>query len=262
MSAPARDRLRHDDGPVAFSSTAAPASLPARILAQARLEARTALRNGEQLLVTLVLPLLALLGVHVTGLLDTPGRSGVDVAAPGVLALAVMSSAFTSTAIATGFERRYDVLAALATTPLGTAGLVLGKALAVLAQLAVQVVVIGGVALALGWSPALSGILPGLVTVGTGAVAFTALALLLAGTARPEATLAAANLLWVLFGALGGTVFPPRWDWIGLLPSGALGEGLRTAFIDGTWDLGALAVLLVWSAAGVLLCLRLFRWRP
>lgn len=262
MSTPARERLTHDDGPVAFASTAAPASLPSRVLAQARLETGTALRNGEQLVVTLVLPLLALIGIHVTGLLDEPGRSGLDVATPGVLALAVMSSAFTSTAIATGFERRYDVLAALATTPLGTAGLVLGKALSVLAVLAVQVVVIGGVALALDWAPAFAGLLPALVTVGLGAVTFTALALLLAGTARPEATLAAANLLWVLFGALGGTVFPPRWDWIGLLPSGALGDGLRAALVHGAWDLGALAVLLVWSAAAVLLALRFFRWRP
>lgn len=262
MSAPAREQLTHDDGTVAFPSTAAPASLPARILAQARLETGTALRNGEQLLVTLVLPLLALLGIHVTGLLDTPARNGVDVAAPGVLALAVMSSAFTSTAIATGFERRYDVLAALATTPLGTTGLVLGKALSVLAVLVVQVLAIGGAALALGWSPGPSGLLPALVAVGLGAVAFTALALLLAGTARPEATLAVANLLWVLFGALGGTVFPPRWDWIGLLPSGALGDGLRAALLEGAWDLRALAVLLVWSAAAVLLALRFFRWRP
>jgi len=262
VTAPTTDRARPDDGPLAFPSSAAPASLPARILAQARLETGTALRNGEQLVVTLVLPLLALIGIHVTGLLDEPGRSGLDVATPGVLALAVLSSAFTSTAIATGFERRYDVLAALATTPLGTAGLVLGKALSVLAVLAVQVLVIGGVALALGWAPMFAGLLPALVTIGLGAVAFTALALLLAGTARPEATLAVANLLWVLFGALGGTVFPPRWDGIGLLPSGALGDGLRAAMLDGAWDLGALAVLLVWSAAAVLLALRLFRWRP
>lgn len=262
MSIPVRARPRPDDGTAAFPSAAAPASLPARILAQARLETGTALRNGEQLVVTLVLPLLTLIGIHVTGLLDAPARSGLDVGTPGVLALAVMSSAFTSTAIATGFERRYDVLAALATTPLGTAGLVLGKALSVLAVLVVQVLVIGGAALALGWSPEPSGVLPALVAVSLGAVAFTALALLLAGTARPEATLAVANLLWVLFGALGGTVFPPRWDWIGLLPSGALGDGLRAALLEGAWDLGALAVLLVWSAAAVLLALRLFRWRP
>lgn len=240
----------------------APASLAARVLAQARLETGTALRNGEQLVVTLVLPLLALVGVHVTGLLDAPGRSGLDVATPGVLALAVMSSAFTSTAIATGFERRYDVLAALATTPLGTAGLVLGKALSVLAVLTVQVLVIGSVALALGWSPVPTGLVPALTAIGLGAVAFTALGLLLAGTARPEATLAVANLAWVLLGALGGTVFPPRWPGIGLLPSGALGDGLRTALLEGAWDLDALLVLLLWSAAAVALALRFFRWRP
>lgn len=240
----------------------AAAPLGARIARQAAYETSTALRNGEQLLVTLVLPLLALVGVHLTGLLDAPGRPGLDLAVPGVLALAVISSGFTATAIATGFERRYDVLAALATTPLGTLGLVAGKALSVAVLLVVQTLVIGGVGAALGWRPALAGVVPALVALVLGAVAFTALGLLLAGTARPEATLAGANLLWVLLGALGGTVFPSRWGWVDLLPSGALGSALRAALVDGAWHPSALIVLTAWAAVAVLAALRWFRWRP
>ncbi|MDX2340514.1 ABC transporter permease [Micrococcus sp. M4NT] len=246
--------------------TAAPhagaAPLGSRVARQAAYETGTALRNGEQLMVTLILPLLALIGVHATGLLDAPSRSGLDVAVPGVLALAVISSAFTATAISTGFERRYDVLAALATTPLGTLGLVAGKAASVAVLLVVQTAVIGGVGLALGWRPDPAGILPAAVALVLGAVAFTALGLLLAGTARPEATLAAANLLWVLFGAVGGTVFPARWGWLELLPSGALGAALRGALLDGAWEPLPLVLLVAWTAAAALAALRWFRWRP
>lgn len=246
--------------------TAAPhagaAPLGARVARQAAYETGTALRNGEQLLVTLILPLLALVGMHVTGLLDAPGRSGLDVAVPGVLALAVVSSAFTATAISTGFERRYDVLAALATTPLGTLGLVAGKAVSVIVVLAIQTAVIGGVGLLLGWRPDPAGVVPALLALALGAAAFTALGLLLAGTARPEATLAVANLVWVLLGAVGGTVFPPRWPWIELTPSGALGAALRAAFLDGAWTPGALLALLLWTAAAGAAALRWFRWRP
>lgn len=252
--------------PTAPTASPAPhagaAPLGARVARQAAYETGTALRNGEQLLVTLILPLLALVGIHVTGLLDTPARSGLDVAVPGVLALAVVSSAFTATAISTGFERRYDVLAALAGTPLGTLGLVAGKALSVIAVLGLQTVAIGGVGLLLGWRPDPAGLVPALLALALGAAAFTALGLLLAGTVRPEATLAVANLVWVLLGAVGGTVFPPRWAWLELTPSGALGAALRAALLDGAWAPGALVVLLLWTAAAGAAALRWFRWRP
>lgn len=68
--------------PAGTGAHAGAAPLAARVLRQAGYETGTALRNGEQLLVTVVLPLLALVGVHVTGLLDTPGRSGLDVPCP------------------------------------------------------------------------------------------------------------------------------------------------------------------------------------
>jgi ABC-2 type transport system permease protein len=241
-------------------------SLARRVAAQGRYETVTALRNGEQLLISLILPVMALFGVVWAGLLDRPDVNGVDVAVPGVLALAVLSSALTGQGIATGFDRRYGVLAYLSTTPLGPAGLILGKAVAVLSVLVLQVVVIGGVGLVLGWRPDPAGIPAAVLFFLAGAAAFTALGLFIAGTARPEATLALTNLMWVLMGAVGGVVFPlPESGWLAglavVLPSAALGDGLRAALVTGTLDVGALVTLLAWAVLATAGALRWFKWR-
>lgn len=241
-------------------------SLARRVMAQGRYESVTAIRNGEQLLISLVLPLMALFAVVWSGLMDSAGVRGVDVAVPGVLALAVLSSAFTGQGIATGFDRRYGVLAYLSTTPLGPAGLILGKACAVLAVLLLQVVVIGGIGLVLGWQPVWAGVPWAVLFLILGAASFTALGLLIAGTARPEATLALTNLLWVLLGAVGGAVFPvPAISWFSgiasFLPSAALGDGLRSAFGTGMPDVGALLVLAGWGILATVGALKWFKWR-
>lgn len=243
-----------------------PAPLLRRILLQGRYESLTMLRNGEQLILAVVLPLLALVGLVVTPLLDGLGGSRVNVAVPGILALCAMSTAFTGQGIATGFDRRYGVLRFLSTTPLGRTGLIAGKILAVLAVLALQVAVISAVALPLGWNPPASGWLPGLALLVLGAAAFTALGLLVAGTVRPEATLAITNLLWILFGALGGIVIPAErlpaaaQGIVHYLPSGALGEALREAFLLGTVDFGAALILLAWTVLAGAAAIRWFKW--
>jgi ABC-2 type transport system permease protein len=245
------------------------APLPRRVLAQAGLDARAVLRNGEQLLLTLVLPVLLLVGLAGSPFPDLgPGRR-IDVLAPGVLALAVLSTAFTGQAIATGFDRRYGVLRMLATTPLGRGGLIAGRVLAVLAVEVLQVAVLGGLAVALGWRPAPVGVLLAAPALVLGTVTFVAAGLLLAGTLRSEAVLAGANLAWVLLVALGGVLVPTalmreqagglgglaRW-----LPSGALGDLLRATLGQGRPDLVAVAVLLAWGSVAALAAVRWFRW--
>lgn len=242
------------------------ASLLSKIIAQGRYETRITVTNGEQLLVSIILPLLALAGLHFTGLFDTPdGPSTIDLATPGVLALSVLSSGLTGQGIATGFDRRYGVLQYLSTTPLGPIGLLLGKVVAVLIVQASQLLVIGGVALILGWSPNLTGLLSALVFVVLGAMTFTGLGLLIAGTVRAEATLAITNISWVLLGAVGGVVFPVA-DFAGSvliewLPSAALGNGLRASLIEGTFDGGACVILTVWAVLLGLSTIRWFKWR-
>ncbi|MDQ4046075.1 MAG: ABC transporter permease [Actinomycetota bacterium] len=243
-----------------------PAPLLRRIVLQGKYEAVTMLRNGEQLILAVVLPLLALVGLTVTPLLDGMGDTRVNVAVPGILALCAMSTAFTGQGISTGFDRRYGVLRFLSTTPLGRAGLIAGKIIAVLAVLALQVLVVTGVALSLGWKPDASGWLLGLGLLVLGAAAFTAIGLLVAGTVRPEATLAITNLLWILLGALGGIVIPserlPRLaqDIVHLLPSGALGDGLRDAFLHGALNGNAVLVLLLWLVLAGTAAIRWFKW--
>ncbi len=246
---------------------AAPAT--ARVLAQARWEALAVLRNGEQLLLTVLLPLVALVGLSRSSLIPLalpPGASRVDVVAPGVLAVAVLSTAFTGQAIATAFDRRHGVLRLMGTTPLGRSGLVAGRVLGVLVVQVVQLLVLGSVALALGWAPAWSGVPAALVVGLLGTVVFVALGLLLGGTVRAEGVLAVANLAWVLLVAAGGVLLPTERAPAGLhavlpwTPSGALGDGLRVALLEGGLPVADLLVLLVWAAVAVAAARRWFRW--
>ncbi|WP_338747737.1 ABC transporter permease [Janibacter alittae] len=243
-----------------------PARRPARVAAQARFEAGILARNGEQLLVSLVLPALALVALVTTSYPDLAAPR-IAVVAPGVLALAVVSTAFTGQAIQTAFDRRYGVLRMLATTPVGTDGLLAGKALAICAVAAVQLVVLGLLAVAMGWQPDLVGLLIAPVTAALGVWVFVALALFLAGAMRAEAVLAVANLVWVLLAGLGGLLLPAETlgstaaavvQW---LPSAALGDAFRDQLGHGDVPLLPWLVLLVWGTALSLLVVRTFRWR-
>ncbi|WP_022872494.1 ABC transporter permease [Nesterenkonia alba] len=244
-------------------SPSRPAPALRRVLAHGLYETANVLRNGEQLLVSLILPLLVLIGLHRVHTV-TDVVPGIDVVVPGVLALAVMASAFTGQGIATGFERQYGALAYLATTPLGPGGLILGKACAVLCVVVIQILALGAAGLALGWSPHASGLIWLAVVVVLGAAAFTALGLLIAGTVRAEATLAVTNVAWVLMGAAGGTVLPLNHEGTGalllLLPSAALGEGMRAAG-EGNLAVIPCLVLAGWSVLAVLAARRWFQWR-
>jgi ABC-2 type transport system permease protein len=246
------------------------AASTARMLrVQTVMELRLLGRNGEQLLLTLVIPLLLLvMGTRSDEIVDLgPGRP-IDIITPGVLALAVMSTSFTSLAIATGFERRYGVLKRLGASPLPRWGLMVGKIGAVLIIEVVQLIVLMLVARLVGWEPrgdvAAIGWLVVLALLGT--AAFGSLALLIAGTLRAEATLAVANLVYVMLLVGGGLIVPlERYPGathraLELLPSGALGQGLRDAFNGSSPGLLPLVVLLVWALGAGVLTARTFRW--
>jgi ABC-2 type transport system permease protein len=241
-----------------------------RVLAQAAFETRAVLRNGEQLLLTVVIPALLLVGLTRTSVVelgDSGGVSRIDLVAPGVLALAVMTTSFTSQAIATAFDRRNGVLRLLGTTPLGRGGLLTGKVLAVLAVEVVQALLLGGTALALGWAPDVGGLPAALLAAVLGTAAFTSLAFLLAGTLRAEGVLAVANLLLVLLVVGGGVLLPADLLPAGLehlapfLPSGALGDAMRAALIDGAFAPLPFAVLAGWTVLLGAGAARFFRWQ-
>jgi ABC-2 type transport system permease protein len=238
-----------------------PGAAPLRrmIAAQATLETRTLLRNGEQLLLTLIIPLLLLAAFGLEPLVNFGvGMSRIDFLTPGIIALAVMSTAFTSQAIATGFERRYGVLKRLGATPLSRTGLIAAKTALILI-----------VALAIGWrpdaSPAAIVVAPLLILLGT--AAFSGLALLMAGTLRAEATLAGANLVYIVLLGVGGVVFPLTKFPAGarpvleLLPTGALSTGLRSVLQQGAaFPVGNTLTLVVWAVVAITLAARTFRW--
>jgi ABC-2 type transport system permease protein len=251
-----------------FTPAPGAAPLARQVAAQARMEARLMLRNGEQLLLAIVIPVIVLVG-GVLGAdrlgLDLDGHEPVDVLAPGVLALAVMSTAFTSLAIATGFERRYGVIKRLGSSPLPRSGLLAGKVGGLLFVEVLQIAVISAVAAVLGWDPTAGGAAPAVLAVVLGTAAFAALGLFVAGVLRAGATLAAANLVYLLLLAGGAVVLPSSsYGAFGhvtpFLPSGALGDAMRQALIDGTTAWRDLGVLLVWAGVGTVLTARTFQW--
>lgn len=252
-----------------FAPRPGAAPLPRMIAAQAGLETRLLLRNGEQLLLTMIIPAVLLLLFSTVDVVDTGPGEPVDFLAPGAVALAVMATAFTGQAIGTGFDRRYGVLKRLGASPLPRAGLMAAKAVAVLATIALQLVLLTAIALALGWSPrgGAAGALAVVLLVALGAAAFSGLGLLMAGTLRAEATLAAANLVFVLLLVAGGVLVPLEKFPDGaravleVLPVAALSDGLRDVLRDGggaPW--GDLGLLAGWAVLGLGLAARFFRW--
>ena len=253
-----------------FTPAPEAASLRRMIAAQATLETRMLLRNGEQLLLILIIPLLLLVAFGLEPLLNLgTGMPRIDFLTPGIIALAVMSTAFTSQAIATGFERRYGVLKRLGATPLSRIGLIAAKTATVIVVELLQSVLILAVAVAIGWrpdaSPAAIVVAPLLILLGT--AAFSGLALLMAGTLRAEATLAGANLVYIMLLGVGGVVFPLTKFPAGarpvleLLPTGALSTGLRGVLQQGiAFPVGNTITLVVWAVAAIALAAQTFKW--
>ncbi|MFE3326293.1 ABC transporter permease [Streptomyces sp. NPDC059176] len=236
------------------------------IAAQASLETKMLLRNGEQLLLTVIIPSLLLALFSTVDIVDTGAGRAVDFLTPGVLALAVMSTAFTGQAIATGFERRYGVLKRLGASPLPRWALMTAKTLSVLATEVLQIALLTLIAFGLGWSPR-GGPFPVLVLLVLGTAAFSGLGLLMAGTLRAEATLAAANLVFLLLLVGGGVVVPldkfpdTAQSVLGLLPISALSDGLREVLRHGAampW--GDVGILAGWAVLGLGAAARFFRW--
>ena len=246
----------------------APGSAPFGRMAarQSRLETKLLLRNGEQLVLAAVIPLLLVLGAAFVPYLDGDRSQRLAFAVPGTLALAVMSTAFTSLAISTGFERRYGVLRLLGATPLGRTGLMAGKTGAVATIEAGQVVLICALGLALGWHPH-GDPATVLLLLLLGTAAFAALALLLAGALRAEATLALANLVFLLLLLASGMAFPldkvpsGARSLLELLPSTALADGLRDVLAHGAQlPVKPVVVLAVWAVVAGIAAIRTFRW--
>ncbi len=240
--------------------------------AQLRAEITMLFTNGETLFLTLGIPVVFLLFFSAVHVLPTGTKHPVDFLVPGILALAIMSTAMTALGIGTGFERGYGVLKRLGSTPLGRPRLLTAKILAILLVELVQAAVLVAVGYALGWNPggpggagALVGAAIGAMVLGT--VAFGGIGLLLAGTLKPLVNLAVVNALFVVLLLLGGMLIPLHKLPTGLadvskvLPASALSDALHGSLGHGTpvsardW-----VVLAVWAVAAPLVAGLTFRW--
>jgi ABC-2 type transport system permease protein len=236
--------------------------------AQVAAELRLTLRRGDAVLLTLAIPVGLLLFFSVVDVLPKPAgiTHSVDFLAPGILALAVMSTSMVSLGIATGFERQHGVLKRLGATPLGRPRLLAAKITAVTAIEAVQVALIVVVGLLLGWHLGGS-VAPAVAAIILATIAFSGVGLLMAGVLRAEVTLAAANGLYLALLLLGGMIFPLSKLPGGLrgaaqaLPAGALSDALHGSLAaGGSVPARAWIVLIAWAVVAPLVAARTFRW--
>ncbi len=242
------------------------ASAPRTVLAQATMELRLLVRNGESLIVTLGIPLGLLVFFSVVDVLPTDGDP-VTFLVPGVLAISAMATGLVAVAIQTGFERKYGVLKRLGTTPLTRTGFIVAKALAMVVLLSGQVVAVLAVAvLGLGWQPGGSVVVAVVATL-LGGFTFSALGLWMAGALKAELTLALSNAVFLVLLLVSGLAFDPAAlpepvaAAGSLLPSGALGNVTRAALASpGRVDGGGLLVVVVWGLVATVGAVRSFRW--
>lgn len=248
--------------PGTFARPSAPATLARMVAAQTRMELTLFLRNGEQLLVALVIPVAVLFALTAIEFGSIP-EPRIDYAITAVLTLSVMGTAFTGQAIAVGFDRRYGALKRLGGTPLPPSVIIAGKILATLILVAGQCLLLGAIAAALGWRPDLAGLAVGALMIALGSVAFSSMGLLLGGTLRAEIVLALANLIWfVLIGAAGLAIGVAELsdrlhDFLVVVPSYALTSALVTA-TDGGFPAVAALALAGWTAVCGALAVRHF----
>jgi ABC-2 type transport system permease protein len=236
------------------------------LMAQTMMETRLLLLNGEQLLLVIAIPTLVLVLFSTVNVVALGSDRRVNYVLPGVLAIAIMSTAFTGQAITTGFERRYGVLKRLAATPLPRWGFIVAKTGSVVLVELVQVLLLLVIGFVLGWTPRGS-FLDVALLLALGTAAFSGLGLLMAGTLRAEATLAGANLIFLLLLVGGGVVVPldkfpaPAAAVLSLLPAGALAGGLRGVIQHGqAFPVAEAATLLAWSLLGVVAAGATFKW--
>ena len=247
-----------------FTPRPQPNSPSKMLAAQTAMELKLLLRNGEQLLLTMFIPITLLIGLSLLPIGDL-GDSRVDSVLPAVMMVAVMSTAFTGQAIAVGFDRRYGALKRIGATALPKWGIIAGKSAAVGIVVILQAVLLGAIGLALGWRPSPVDLLIGAVVIGLGTVMFATLGLLLGGTLRAEIVLALANIVWFVLLGIGsvvvlGDVIPEAVvHLLRIVPSGALTLALENA-TSGVFDWLSIVSLLVWTVIGGTAAARWFRF--
>lgn len=236
------------------------ASVAKMALAQGKLEAKLMLRHGEQLLVNIVIPAALLIAAYVVPVF---GDTDFNQLVPMVFAVAATSAGFTGQAIALAFDRRYGALKRTGASGVPPWTIIAGKIIGVLATVAVQIVVLGVLAIALGWTVSVAGAIFGLLTLVVGVAAFSALGLLMGGTLSSELVLALANLFWlVLMGIVGWVQYSgdiSAAGWWNVVPTVAL-AGALTQALELSFHWVAWLSLTTWTIVAIVAATRWFRF--
>ena len=247
------------------SSKAAPAAK--QILQQVKFELLLTARRGENVLVTLIMPLLFLVFFTSLNIVPVPNEKAVNFLLPGILAVAIIAAGMVNLGIATAYERYYGVLKRLGSSPLSRTSLIIAKIISILILEIVQVTVLAGVAILFyGWQPAGSVPLT-LLTIALGTVTFASFGLAMAGALRAEATLAGANALFMIFLLIGGGILPlnrlPPFlaDIAQVLPAAPLAQALQATMNNGSpFPAIQLLTLVIWAIIILIVAIRTFKW--
>ncbi len=238
-----------------------------QIFQQVKFELLLTARRGENVLVTLIVPVVLLLFFTSLNIGSTTHGKAVNFLLPGILSVAIIAAGMVNLGISTAYERYYGVLKRLGSSPLSRSGLIIAKIISILLLEMIQVVMLVGIAILLyGWQPAGSALLT-LLTITLGTVTFASFGLAMAGALRAEATLAGANALFLVFLLIGGGMLslehlPPFLANIAeALPAAPLAQALQATMNDGTaFPATQLLTLAIWAIIILIVAIRTFKW--
>jgi ABC-2 type transport system permease protein len=253
---------------VDYDTNASKAASPVRqILVQTKYELLLTARRGENVFVTLIVPIALLIFFASLNIIPPVNGSSANFLLPGILALAIIAAGMVNLGIATAYERYYGVLKRLGSSPLSRSGLITAKIISILLLEVVQVILLVGVAvLFYGWKPVGSPLLA-LIAIILGTITFSALGLAMAGALRAEMTLAGANALFLVFILLGGGILPlshlpgPLAALAQILPAAALTNALQQTMTNGNpFPTASFITLIIWAVIILVVAIRTFKW--
>lgn len=237
-------------------------------LSQSKAEIKLALTQGESLLVTIGIPVIALLGLSLTKALPLPAgiSNATQFLVPGTMTLAIMATGMVSTSIATGVERSYGVLKRLGTTPLGRGALIAAKITSIVVIEVLQLGALAAVGLLLGWNPT-GNVVQFVIAAALATAGFSGIGLFMAGTMKSEVIIGTANGIYLVLLFIGGMIIPLTAlpgsieMFARLLPAAALSEALFHAIgVGGSIPLWVWVNLAAWAVGAPILASKTFKW--
>ncbi len=216
----------------------------ASLSAQVRFDLGNWLRNGEQAILNILLPLGALAG-------STRLALAGETRAALIVLFTIGASSFTSIAIATAFDRRAGALKVYGISPLGKRGFVQARILTAVLLSLVQIAVLLAVSviakIPLVVSPAL------MMYASLSIVAWISLALIIASLLRAEAVLAVANLLFIASAGL---------TWLTSQASTTLAvtTPMSSAMSAAGGSTTGMIAIGCWAVATIIVAIRTLRW--